>query len=317
MIQGKGLVGTVSELSLVRRAQLAVTAHIRHSYTDYDLLLKSMRWREARQAVQQQCLDLLVQWRGDDDDDGEMADILQEVIVISDDEDDEDQQDPKSLQMRRERSDSVEFLSADDFDTQTVDYAAATSKRGQVNSLSPESDDADAARTPGYVPLSHGPPVHYNPRRLHEMGAHRHRMWEEAVDRRRKNPGLLYATDKQPPLPAPERLGQDIHQMNYPRQQGSNLHPYDSELSAHISHRPAGDSRLVLLPLPESLPRHGFESRSGEPRIFEQVSALPQSRNTATVCQDYRGKSYQTRNILNPCRVLATLNSIKCLLSEP
>jgi len=273
MNQGKGLVGTVSKLSLVRRAQLAVTAHIRHTYTNYDLLLKSMRWGEARQAVQQQCLDQLVQWRGDDDDNGEMADILQEVIVISDDEEDEDQHDARLGQEQHGRSDSVEFMSADNINTQAINYATARSAAGQGRSLTPDSDDDDAVIYLDHAPLLHGSPHHHNQHRLHQMGAHRHRMWEEAVDRRRKNLDMLHATDDHPPLLAPGSFGTEYYQA----QLAKGLQSYGSNPAAHSFNRLSTYTRLIPLPALEGQPSHGSETRGGEKRVFTgQVSTLRQ-----------------------------------------
>ena len=83
--------GTSSDLSLVRRAHLAVAAHIRHTHTSYDSLLRSVPWVEARRRVEAQTLDKIVEWRGDDEDDNDvMHDVLREVIVISDDEEEDD-----------------------------------------------------------------------------------------------------------------------------------------------------------------------------------------------------------------------------------
>jgi len=270
MVQGKGLVGTVSELSLVRRVQLAVTAHIRHTYTNYDLLLKSMRWGEARQAVQQQCLDKLVQWRGDDDDDGEMADILQEVIVISDDED-EDQHEVKSRRERHERSDSVELISVDDISTQAINYAATKSNVGPGRSLSFDSDGADAVTCLGHPALPHGSPVHYKPHRLHEISAHRHRMWEEAVDRRRQNPGMIYATDNRSPILAPGSFGPE----SYQSLEGTRLHAYGSEPTAQGIGRPATYTRLIPLPALKGQTSYGSAPRRNENfGSTDQVSAF-------------------------------------------
>ena len=79
----------MNDLSLPRRVQLAVVAHIRHVYTDYDTLLHSHGWSEARARVGEKTLEILAKWRGDKDDNLEdVEDILREVLVISDDEDD-------------------------------------------------------------------------------------------------------------------------------------------------------------------------------------------------------------------------------------
>jgi Uncharacterized conserved protein (DUF2293) len=72
--------------------QLAVVAHIRHIYTDYDNLLKQVAWMKARSMVEQACLEKLAQWRGGEEEDPDaMEEILQEVIVIPDDDEAEDE----------------------------------------------------------------------------------------------------------------------------------------------------------------------------------------------------------------------------------
>lgn len=87
-----------SDLPLHRRVQLAVLAHIRHTHTRYDHLLKEADWHIARKAVEKTCLDILVKWRGDEETGrDQLDDILREVVVISDDSDDsEDSQDSDS-----------------------------------------------------------------------------------------------------------------------------------------------------------------------------------------------------------------------------
>lgn len=82
--------GTATKLPLARRAQLAVVAHIRHLYTDYDRILKLKSFHEARSAVEQATLAKVIEWRGDDEN-GQtvLEDVFREVIVISDDEDSE------------------------------------------------------------------------------------------------------------------------------------------------------------------------------------------------------------------------------------
>lgn len=87
---GKPLVGT-SDLPLYRRVQLAVLAHIRHVHTRYDQILREVEWKVARKAVEKQCLDILVKWRGDEETGrDQLGDILREVVVISDADDDSD-----------------------------------------------------------------------------------------------------------------------------------------------------------------------------------------------------------------------------------
>ncbi|KAK4866259.1 hypothetical protein LT330_008600 [Penicillium expansum] len=92
--KGQKKVGTATELPLARRAQLAVVAHVRHVYTDYDRLLKTTSFHEARGVVEHTTLAKVIEWRGDDEN-GQtvLEDVFREVIVISDDEDSESEED--------------------------------------------------------------------------------------------------------------------------------------------------------------------------------------------------------------------------------
>lgn len=88
---GDNKVGTAEEIPLVRRAQLAVVAHIRHSYTNYDKLLRQVPYNEARHMVEKTTLMKLVEWRGDENDLDENSrkavdDAVREVVVLSDEE---------------------------------------------------------------------------------------------------------------------------------------------------------------------------------------------------------------------------------------
>ncbi|KAI9370937.1 hypothetical protein BJX61DRAFT_544143 [Aspergillus egyptiacus] len=108
--KGQRKVGTAVELPLARRAQLAVVAHIRHVYTNYDRLLKSTSFHEARAAVEQPTLAKLVEWRGDDENGKTvLEDVFREVIVISDDEDSDTEGEP---QIYHGRDTSVEIISS-------------------------------------------------------------------------------------------------------------------------------------------------------------------------------------------------------------
>ncbi|KAI5928288.1 hypothetical protein F4810DRAFT_706181 [Camillea tinctor] len=86
---GEFKVGMAKELTLARRVQLAALAHIRHTHTRYDQLLKESDWANARKAVEKPCLDIIVKWRGDEETGRDQLDeILREVIEISDTESD-------------------------------------------------------------------------------------------------------------------------------------------------------------------------------------------------------------------------------------
>lgn len=74
-----------------RQVQLATIARIRHTYTDYDHLLRVGSWREARTAIEQKCLSKLIEWRGEHENDAEeLEEILRETIVIDDESDDDE-----------------------------------------------------------------------------------------------------------------------------------------------------------------------------------------------------------------------------------
>ncbi|KAF4988899.1 hypothetical protein FGRMN_9480 [Fusarium graminum] len=86
----KEKVGLSEDITLARRVQLAVLAHIRHTHTRYDTLLKETSWQNARKVVETLCLDTLVKWRGDEESGRDQLDeILREVVVISDSDGDE------------------------------------------------------------------------------------------------------------------------------------------------------------------------------------------------------------------------------------
>lgn len=88
-------VGNAENLTLARRVQLAVIAHIRHTHTRYDLLLRESSWENARKTVESLVLDILIKWRGDEETGRDQLDeVLREIVVISDSEgDDEDTED--------------------------------------------------------------------------------------------------------------------------------------------------------------------------------------------------------------------------------
>ncbi|KAJ5772826.1 hypothetical protein N7457_007722 [Penicillium paradoxum] len=110
--KGTKKVGTATELPMARRAQLAVVAHVRHVYTDYDRLLKLTSFHEARGNVEHTTLAKVIEWRGDDEN-GQtvLEDVFREVIVISDDDDSESEEDAAST--AAQQNTSVEILPSD------------------------------------------------------------------------------------------------------------------------------------------------------------------------------------------------------------
>ncbi|KAL2073345.1 hypothetical protein VTL71DRAFT_10669 [Oculimacula yallundae] len=91
VFHGEPTVGLQAGIPLSRRVQLAVLAHIRHTHTRYDKLLRETTWMNARKAVEPVCLDVLIKWRGDEETGrDQMDEILREVVIITDSEDEDD-----------------------------------------------------------------------------------------------------------------------------------------------------------------------------------------------------------------------------------
>ena len=155
-------------------------AHIRHVYTDYDQLLKTGEWRDARAAVEHHCLDKLVEWRGDDDGDSDtMSDILREVIVIPDDE---EESRPTSWASQNasqaNREASVEFIAV---------QAATETVQSQQLSDGPSDKSYDEALDPDDPEMGvYRAHPSANRQRSDRVEAHRQKTWAEARSRRRR-----------------------------------------------------------------------------------------------------------------------------------
>ena len=109
--EGTNRVGNAKELSLARRVQLSVVAHIRHTYTDYDKLLKSGGWMEARSKVESVSLAKLKEWRDEAGEQShELEETFREVIVLDDDE--EASSEEGSTSTPDEREQSMEIVSS-------------------------------------------------------------------------------------------------------------------------------------------------------------------------------------------------------------
>ena len=181
--------GTAAELSLPRRVQLAVVAHIRHVYTDYDKFLKQIPYQQARALAEQPTLDKMAQWRGDEDDDpNAMVSILQDVIIIPDDDDEElDLGIPGGLDNLTGRGPhkNPDFGSnhplVEDFETRPIHYGKPDVHGDRLDS--PDDEDLEA------ISLGHGQYVldRYDPSRQEREQARRRRAWEEARGRHRQS----------------------------------------------------------------------------------------------------------------------------------
>lgn len=232
-----------------------------------------MEWAEARKRVEQPCLDVLVQWRGDDDDDGELEDILREVIVISDDEDNEEemQQGAGTHRGHRKRSESVEFISADALHTQPIDYATVNSRAGQDRSPSPDSD-VHTVEYLGAAPLIRSRPFQYNQHRLEQMGAHRHRIWEEAVSRQRKHPDIIYAGNGRLASPTLKEFDEDRSQL-LPETRDSRQQIYETKRLERNPYPAHARGDPAPLPAPgDQITNDHVDSSEGPSRFTQQVS---------------------------------------------
>ncbi|KAJ5880569.1 uncharacterized protein N7473_011622 [Penicillium subrubescens] len=175
--KGQRKVGTASELPLARRAQLAVVAHIRHLYTDYDRLLKQKSFHEARSEVEQVTLAKVIAWRGDDEN-GQTAleDVFREVIVISDDDDSETEEE-EGLAPAGTRDHNVEILSSNsrthEIQTQPISAVHVTTQ----DPLREQSEEAP----PGFRIVTRVPARSA----INRRGFNRYQAWNRALNRYR------------------------------------------------------------------------------------------------------------------------------------
>lgn len=186
MKQGQRKVGTASELPLARRAQLAVVAHIRHVYTQYDRLLRLTSFQEARASVEEPTLAKLVQWRGDDENGKTvLEDVFREVIVISDDEDDDSVIEEDIDIAGGNRDSSIELVSSNalvgELDMQPVNYSNPDLAN---NHITRDLSGDEAPSGFRFVPMTHrrDPARKKNPDR---RGFNRYQAWDRARDRYR------------------------------------------------------------------------------------------------------------------------------------
>lgn len=106
IFHGKPVVGLQPELTLSRRVQLAANAHIRHTHTRYDQLLRETDYINARRVVEPICLDVIMKWRGDEETGRDQLDeILREVVVIPDSENEQSEEEESASD-----EDEVQFL---------------------------------------------------------------------------------------------------------------------------------------------------------------------------------------------------------------
>ncbi|KAK2790907.1 hypothetical protein FQN52_005352 [Onygenales sp. PD_12] len=185
--KGKRKVGTAVELPLARRVQLAVVAHIRHVYTQYDRLLRITSFQDARAAVEEPTLAKLVQWRGDDENGKTvLEDVFREVIVISDDEDDDDDESDfaHDSELRREdRHSSIEIISSNaltgELQTKPVNYGNLAREAAQ------DFSDDEPPSGFRFIPQTLRRKRVHDKKRPDRRGFSRYQAWDRARDRYR------------------------------------------------------------------------------------------------------------------------------------
>lgn len=184
--------GTAVGMSLARRAQLAVVAHIRHTYTNYDYLLKAVNvnWNDARRLVENNTLDRLVSWRGDGNEDtNAMQDIIREVIVISDDEDDVHSNTDDDGMLCHEQTIQDSMVEA---------ISPGRPQRHCITPAPPGNSFLGRARTRQYNDHAISPSgrgSQHDQRKIERNQTLWHRAWEDALARREKDPEILKNSD--------------------------------------------------------------------------------------------------------------------------
>ncbi|RDW76217.1 DUF2293 domain-containing protein [Aspergillus mulundensis] len=197
--KGQRKVGTAVELPLARRAQLAVVAHIRHIYTNYDRLLKSTSFHEARATVEQPTLAKLVEWRGDDENGKTvLEDVFREVIVISDDEDSDIEAEPQHI---LGRDTSVEIISSNPVVEELQMRRDSHSNRALRDAPVETSEDEAA---PGFRFI----PEPSKKAKIDRRGFSRYQAWDRAINRYKN----LASGSTSPPAAYPAR---DTSQRNF------------------------------------------------------------------------------------------------------
>ncbi|RKF56812.1 hypothetical protein OnM2_078025 [Erysiphe neolycopersici] len=184
LYQGEPTVGTQSNIPLSRRVQLAVLAHIRHTHTRYDKLLRETSWINARKAVEPVCLDVILKWRGNEENGrDQMDEILREVVIITDSEsDDEDDQSTSKNSSDEEDSPNTRSTSEENYRSNCRNKIQTFVPAIERNMRDP-SPETLASR----IPLPNSNKKYTTRDNLHRRGFKRYQVaWEEAIHRQQK-----------------------------------------------------------------------------------------------------------------------------------
>ena len=201
--------------------QLATLAHIRHTHTRYDDLLRETNWHTARKVIEQACLDKIVKWRGDEETGRDQLDeILQEVVVISDSEEEESESEDTSPDENSGRGNTPL--------AQTI--AFSRSDRSNQAHMSP--------RRPGF---SQQQRMERAEERKNRSGFKRYRAFNEAIRRNEETP-----------------IGQSLNAQPPPRSLNPQQIIY---ISNHGDNQPDGGRGPIVAPEdPRLAPRHAYLS---------------------------------------------------------
>ena len=310
-MNGTPLVGLAPNISLSRRVQLAVLAHIRHTHTRYDHLLRETSYVNARKAVETLCLDILVKWRGDEETGRDQLDeILREVVVISDSEDEgEDAEDEDE----GESSDSTGDTLAQASLPERVRMQRLTTVRSPGPSAHPEPTVPDAPYgfdgQPAQVPqpryLTRAAKRDRRAEKKAQRGffryqAVRDQVWQDAVERQRPA-GYEPAIPPTAPGQVPETRPPMLNSHNSPVYYTSPMHDNNSFFIRRDNPHPVLTPHTRLPPDPDKDPGGG--SYSDEPSSLIRSSARPnlvQPPPTPRSMVSYRnedGRNFLVRSI--------------------
>ncbi|RDI78335.1 Dimethyl-sulfide monooxygenase [Venturia inaequalis] len=266
----KERVGNARNLDLAGRVQLAVTAHIRHRYTNYDQLLKNgVKWPLARATVNPPCVAVLRNWMGEDNT-IELEETFQEWIDLRDDDEGEDAD--GSVSMDISDNESVGKTSTNPVHTS---HQAAGHSHGRVSARETRADSRV---------------VRYHPRPEQVFPS------IESPARPAPHHGRLYPPPPQPlyygappPVPSPPQH-RAPNGATYERQLAPSSIPHSHKVDATMFGRPPCDCRAPVIDLTSpSLPRtfdstalpmvHVGSLRGGDSRGHRD-SSNPQAGNT-------------------------------------
>lgn len=235
MFHGEPTVGLQPNIPLSRRVQLAVLAHIRHTHTRYDQLLKETSWMNARKVVEPVCLDVLVKWRGDEETGrDQMDEILREVVIITDSEesDESSEEDDSSDEEGEITSSSSEGISQPTSRNQNRLLLPQSQVAGPGIPSQLKQNMEKAVAIPSIVlPSRTQPKVNNNAqrdRKVHRGFKRYQAAWDEAVSRRQ-------APDIVPPgAPFEDSTTRRRHGISSPIQ-NQNQHAIQNDLETRVA----------------------------------------------------------------------------------